>query len=67
MDFSNSGVLRKKSPAIGEARFRAEMPIAWCQRPKNSHNRIITGIGTPSSQSSSPRPMFASINSSDGV
>jgi hypothetical protein len=32
------------------------------QRPKNSHNKIITGIGTPSSQSKSPRPMFASLN-----
>jgi hypothetical protein len=34
------------------------------QRPKNSHNRMITGIGTPSSQSKSPRPIIASMNSS---
>jgi hypothetical protein len=31
------------------------------QRPKNSHNRMITGIGTPSSQSRTPRPMSASM------
>jgi hypothetical protein len=36
------------------------------QRPKNSHNRIITGIGTPSNQSRIPRPMFASFDSSIG-
>ncbi|WP_299803784.1 hypothetical protein [Tardiphaga sp.] len=27
------------------------------QRPKNNHNRMITGIGTPISQSKSPRPI----------
>jgi hypothetical protein len=32
------------------------------QRPKNNHNRIITGIGTPSNQSKSPRPIVASLN-----
>jgi hypothetical protein len=32
------------------------------QRPKNSHNNIITGIGTPTSHSRIPRPMFASLN-----
>jgi hypothetical protein len=32
------------------------------QRPKNNHNRIITGIGTPSSQSRIPLPMFASLD-----
>jgi hypothetical protein len=36
-------------------------PALAVQRPKNNHNRIITGIGTPSSQSKSPRPIFASI------
>jgi hypothetical protein len=40
--------LCKKSPAIGGA-FLANMPIAGGQWPKNNHNRIITGIGTPSS------------------
>jgi hypothetical protein len=30
------------------------------QRPKNSHNRRITGMGTPSNQSKSPRPIAAS-------
>src|SRR6476469_2166717 len=37
-------------------------PTAIDQRPKNNHNKRITGIGTPSSQSKSPRPMFASLN-----
>jgi hypothetical protein len=31
------------------------------QRPKNSHNRMITGIGTPTSQSRIPFPMSASF------
>src|SRR6266478_9434940 len=35
--------------------------MAKGQRPKNNHNKRITGIGTPSSQSRSPRPIFASI------
>jgi hypothetical protein len=35
--------------------------MAKGQRPKNNHNRMITGIGTPSSQSRSPRPIFASM------
>jgi hypothetical protein len=30
------------------------------QRPKNSHNRIITGIGTPTSHSKSPLPIVSS-------
>jgi hypothetical protein len=30
------------------------------QRPKKNHNRMITGIGTPISQSKSPRPIAAS-------
>jgi len=29
-------------------------------RPKNNHSRIITGIGTPSSQSKIPRPIGSS-------
>jgi hypothetical protein len=32
-----------------------------CQWPKNNHNRMITGMGTPSSQSRSPRPIAASF------
>jgi hypothetical protein len=43
-----------------------ENAFSRCQRPKNSHSRMITGIGTPNSQSRTPRPMFASLNSSDG-
>jgi hypothetical protein len=54
--------LCKKGPAIGGA-FLANMTIAGGQWPKNNHNRIITGIGTPSSQSKIPRPIIiSSIN-----
>jgi hypothetical protein len=31
------------------------------QWPKNNHNRMITGMGTPSSQSKSPRPIVSSM------
>jgi hypothetical protein len=34
------------------------------QRPKNSHSRMITGIGTPNSQSRIPLPISTSMNSS---
>jgi len=29
-------------------------------RPKNSHRRMITGIGTPNSHNNSPRPIVSS-------
>ena len=31
------------------------------QWPKNNHKRMMTGIGTPISQSRSPRPIVSSI------
>jgi hypothetical protein len=34
--------------------------MARDQWPKNSHNKMITGIGTPRSQSKIPRPMVSS-------
>src|SRR6266849_7761555 len=55
--------LYKKGPAIGGARF-AQACLAKRQRPKNSHNRIITGIGTPSNQGKIPRPIISSMHSS---
>ena len=55
--------LYKKGPAIGGARF-AQAYLPNRQRPKNSHNRIITGIGTPSNHSKIPRPMISSMHSS---
>jgi hypothetical protein len=51
----------KKAPPVAEPDLRARARIARYQRPKNSHNRMITGIGTPNSQSRIPRPMFASF------
>jgi hypothetical protein len=41
------------------------MPSVRNQRPKNNHNKMITGIGTPNSQSKIPRPIIASLNSDD--
>jgi hypothetical protein len=54
--------LYKKDPTIGGAQF-AQVCLVKRQRPKNSHNRIITGIGTPSNHSKIPRPMISSIHS----
>lgn len=39
------------------------MCVTDSQWPKNSHSRMITGIGTPSSHSRSPRPILASSKS----
>src|SRR5450631_2747071 len=47
--------------SLDGARLTQDAIVARCQRPKNSHNKRITGIGTPKSQSRSPRPIFASI------
>src|SRR5260370_42637917 len=44
--------LYKKGSATDGARF-AQVCLARRQRPKNSHDRIITGIGTPSNQQNS--------------
>ena len=38
------------------------MPVQLAQRPKNSHNRMMTGIGTPSSQSNIPLPIPVLLN-----
>jgi hypothetical protein len=53
---------RKKGPAIGGASFGSDANPSWDQWPKNNHNRMITGIGTPSSQSKMPRPIVSSMN-----
>jgi hypothetical protein len=64
-DWSSGDRLQEKGPATAPSLIRATMKLP-SHRPKNSHNRMMTGIGTPSSQSKIPRPMFASVNSSDG-
>jgi hypothetical protein len=51
---------QKKPRRMAEPDF-ARLRIRRYQRPKNSHSRMITGIGTPNSQSRIPRPMFASF------
>jgi hypothetical protein len=40
--------------------IRKTIVMAEAQWPKNSHSRMITGIGTPSSQSKTPRPILSS-------
>jgi len=57
---STTLALQKKPRQMAEPDF-ALMHIRRYQRPKNSHSRMITGIGTPNSQSRIPRPMFASF------
>jgi hypothetical protein len=57
--------LRKnQAPPSAEPDFAQGYVDRGAQRPKNNHNRRITGIGTPSSQSRIPRPMIASLISS---
>src|SRR5258708_18465106 len=56
----------KKAPPAAEPDSQQRLPIGRSQRPNTSHNRMITGIGTPSSQSRIPFPTFASLKSSDG-
>jgi hypothetical protein len=53
----SGGKVLRDAGVIGIDRPRS---IRRFQRPKNSHNRMITGIGTPISQSKSPRPIAAS-------
>jgi hypothetical protein len=50
------GKYHRRWPAGGPRSFRLDD-----QWPKNSHNRMITGMGTPISQSKSPRPIAASL------
>jgi hypothetical protein len=55
--------IRGRDPAIvKKAPPKRGLHQRWKQRqrPKNSQRRIITGIGTPSSQSRSPRPILIS-------
>jgi hypothetical protein len=56
-------VLKNQAPCLATTGPDPHEPIER-QRPKNNHNRMITGIGTPNSQSRSPLPIFASMNSS---
>jgi hypothetical protein len=54
----------KKEPRHRRSLVSVARPAGCHQWPKNSHNRMITGIGTPISQSRIPRPIFASLSSS---
>jgi hypothetical protein len=52
---------KKQARRVKTEPDRSNKPVATAQRPKNNHNRMITGIGTPTSQSKIPRPIFASM------
>jgi hypothetical protein len=48
----------------GEARWSDTSVLLLslaAQRPKNNHNKMMIGIGTPSSHSKIPRPIFVSF------
>jgi hypothetical protein len=63
MNFSGNDAPQKKAQLTAGPDFALTMPIPWNQWPKNNHSRMITGIGTPSSQSKMPRPIISYINS----
>lgn len=51
----------QKAPPEAELSLQGK---AWSgdQRPKNSHSKMITGIGTPSIHNKIPRPIASSSN-----
>jgi hypothetical protein len=51
---------KSKAPPLAEP-YLTHGKIRLSYRPKNTHNKMITGIGTPSSQSKIPRPIIASL------
>jgi hypothetical protein len=52
---------KNKAPLAAEPYSRKVATIARYQWPKNNHNKMITGIGTPNSQSKIPFPIIASL------
>ena len=54
--------LDRNTPACVRVARRRDSLLGLFQRyrPKNNHNRMITGIGTPNSQSRIPRPIVSS-------
>ncbi|WP_177233991.1 hypothetical protein [Bradyrhizobium sp. cf659] len=51
--------LMQKAPPWAELSLQDEPDDQW---PKNSHSRMITGIGTPNSHNKIPRPIAFSSN-----
>jgi hypothetical protein len=68
MPFRNAAFRKNQGSAGGGALVtqRELMPatIARYQRSKKNHSKMITGIGTPKSQSKIPFPIIASLKSS---
>jgi hypothetical protein len=59
----NNSLGKEKAPLSAKPSFRYGNNDRLNQRPKNNHNKMITGIGTPKSQSKIPRPIIASLKS----
>src|SRR5437879_4082357 len=51
--------LMQKAPPEAELSLQGRSGDQW---PKNSHSRMITGIGTPSSHNNNPRPIASSFD-----
>ncbi|WP_162307304.1 hypothetical protein [Bradyrhizobium amphicarpaeae] len=54
--------LMQKAPHAAELSLQDSLVEPAAQRPKNSHSRMMTGIGTPSIHNRIPRPMMFSSN-----
>ncbi|MGC1561621.1 MAG: hypothetical protein WA820_17480 [Bradyrhizobium sp.] len=52
---------KKSGLAVGDSLICTDALTVGLQRPKNNHSRMMTGIGTPKSQSSIPRPIRTSF------
>src|SRR5438132_6713182 len=60
----NQAYKNQAPPQYDRAPILTQRVVVWRQSagqwPKNSHSRMITGIGTPSNQSRIPRPIISS-------
>jgi hypothetical protein len=59
---------KKQAPPRNDGAWsQVRNQFSRCQRPKNNHSKMITGIGTPNSHNKTPRPMLvSSTNSTEG-
>jgi hypothetical protein len=64
-EFADWSDAYRGAPLMQKAPPEAELSLqgrSGDQRPKNSHSRMITGIGTPSIHNNNPRPIVSSSN-----
>jgi hypothetical protein len=57
---------KKSGLAVGDSLICTDALTVRLQRPKNNHSRMMTGIGTPKSQSRIPRPIRTSFKFLEG-